>query len=420
MSETPKGSRSAKGRLLTYRRKLASASERINARLFREVHRRNLLYNTCWEDPALDRVALNFQPGDRVAVITSAGCNALDYLLAGAGEVNAIDMNPIQNALLELKRAGIRSLDHGSFFELFGDGHTARAGEMYHDALRAELSPVARGYWDRHLPLFFMGRGWRRSFYYRGTSGLLAKLMLSQLAAGRLKKPLEKLLRATTVAEQRDIYETHLRKRLWKPWLNWFLSRSTTLSLAGVPEPQRLQIVNQYPGGVSRFIRDCVEAVITELPFSDNYFWRVYLQGHYEPACCPEYLTKVGFTELKSGKINGLNIHTSSVTEFLRGHDGQINKFILLDHMDWMSLRHDSALSDEWTAILAKSAPGSRAIFRSAGLRVDYLHTLPVKHHGRDAVLGDLLTYHRDLAAELHRRDRVHTYGSFSIADLPA
>ena len=34
--------------------------------------------------------------------------------------------------------------------------------------------------------------------------------------------------------------------------------------------------------------------------------------------------------------------------------------------------------------------------------------------------VGELLTYHRRLAAELHEKDRVHTYGSFHIADLAA
>src|SRR4051812_21562810 len=101
-----------------------SARNRLNARIFRAVHARHLIYNTSWEDPALDRVALGLGPADRVMVITSAGCNALDYLLAGAGEVHAVDVNPIQNSLLELKRAGVLALDHASFFELFGEGRS--------------------------------------------------------------------------------------------------------------------------------------------------------------------------------------------------------------------------------------------------------------------------------------------------------
>ena len=35
-----------------------SAGQRFGSRIFQAVHRRNLVYNTCWEDPALDREAL--------------------------------------------------------------------------------------------------------------------------------------------------------------------------------------------------------------------------------------------------------------------------------------------------------------------------------------------------------------------------
>src|SRR5277367_1525909 len=123
-----------------------STRERFNTRLFKAVHRHNLIYNTCWEDPALDRVALELRPDDRVVVISSAGCNALDYLLAGAGEVNAVDVNPIQNSLLELKVAAVRSLEHSTFFALFGEGCTPDAETIYRDQLRSQLSSFAQRY----------------------------------------------------------------------------------------------------------------------------------------------------------------------------------------------------------------------------------------------------------------------------------
>src|SRR5581483_11777626 len=135
-----------------------STRQRLNGRIFKAVHHRNLIYNTCWEDPALDREALRLGPRDRVMVITSAGCNALDYLLAGCGEVSAVDVNPIQNALLELKIAGVRALDYGSFFELFGQGRSPWARQMYLDALRPLLAEASRDYWDKHID-FFLGKG---------------------------------------------------------------------------------------------------------------------------------------------------------------------------------------------------------------------------------------------------------------------
>ena len=67
---------------------------------------------------------------------------------------------------------------------------------------------------------------------------------------------------------------------------------------------------------------------------------------------------------------------------------------------------------------LGFAAPGARAIFRSAGLRVNYLDHLAVSYRGRQRDLGELLRYHPEWSARLHARDRVHTYGSFYIADV--
>ncbi|MCB1800041.1 MAG: DUF3419 family protein, partial [Gammaproteobacteria bacterium] len=111
----------------------------ISGRVFKFVHGNNLVYNTCWEDPRLDRQALELTSSDRVLVITSAGCNALDYALTGPAHVYAVDMNPRQNALLELKMTGIRNLQYDDFFELFGHGYHPRAAAIYQSALRSAL-----------------------------------------------------------------------------------------------------------------------------------------------------------------------------------------------------------------------------------------------------------------------------------------
>lgn len=87
--------------------------------------------------------------------------------------------------------------------------------------------------------------------------------------------------------------------------------------------------------------------------------------------------------------------------------------------MDWMAFNHPQGLVDEWNAILDTARPNARVIFRSAGLEVDYLDHLQVRHRGQPTELGRLLRYHPDLSTRLHKIDRVHTYGCFAIADLP-
>lgn len=142
--------------------------------MFNAIYSRSLVYNTCWEDPAVDRQALQLQPRDNILVITSAGCNALDYALMSPQRVHAVDANPRQNALLELKLAGIRALDFDDFFALFGAGSHPHFDELYKESLREELSPFARSYWDRRMH-WFMPRDERDSFYYHGLSGMVAR-----------------------------------------------------------------------------------------------------------------------------------------------------------------------------------------------------------------------------------------------------
>jgi S-adenosylmethionine-diacylglycerol 3-amino-3-carboxypropyl transferase len=388
--------------------------DRIDQKVFNAIYSRSLVYNTCWEDPAVDRQALQLGPEDTLLVITSAGCNALDYLLAGAGKVHAVDANPRQTALLELKLAGIRRLDFDDFFLLFGRGHHPDFAWLYRAALREHLSEFAQGYWDRNLGWFQSPRG---SFYFHGLSGLVALAFRTwlRLRPG-LAEPVDALLESRDLESQRQLYDEQIHPHLWGRGMNWVLSRQLTMSLLGVPYPQRREVQAQHPDGVAGFIRDCFEYVFRQLPVWDNYFWSLYLRGHYSPTCCPEYLKEVNFAALKGGLVERVEPHTCTVTEFLRRHDEPISRFVLLDHMDWMSSYHPQALVEEWEAILERATPGARILFRSAHARPAYLERMAVG--GRS--LRERLGFHDELAQRLTRQDRVHTYAGFHIAEVPA
>lgn len=387
----------------------------ISGRVFKFVHGNNLVYNTCWEDPRLDHEALQLTADDRVLVITSAGCNALDYALKGPAHVHAVDMNPRQNALLDLKIAGIRKLDFEDFFKLFGSGYHPTAGEIYRQTLRGEMTEWSQNYWDKFIKFFDNPR---RSFYYRGTSGAFARGIRSYIdRVAKLRPEVSQLLECQTVAEQQEIFEK-IRERFWSRTMKFALNRDSTLSMLGVPKAQRIQIDKQYPGGILSFIQDSMEAVFAKLPIHDNYFWRVYITGSYTDACCPEYLKPDNFAKLKSDSVSNLTTHTDSVQSFLEKSPHQISRFVLLDHMDWLSEHLFPMLELEWQAILSRAAENTRILWRSGGLRTDFIDRVQVMHGGKQTALPELLTYHQEQAAALHELDRVHTYGSFYIADL--
>ena len=390
----------------------------VNVKMFNMVHRNNLVYNTCWEDPRLDQVALEISPTDRVLVITSAGCNALDYALCGAQQVHAVDMNPRQNALLELKKSGIRNLQYEDFFKMFGEGRLPNAAKIYADKMRSSLDSWAQGYWDRWIKFFDNPQ---RPFYFRGTSGAFARwINLYVDRVVKVRSYLNDILDASSVEDQRYIYDNHLRDRFWTKTVKFAMGRDTTLSMVGVPKAQRQQVERDYTGGIVQFVQDCVEAVFAKIPIIDNYFWRVYLTGMYTPDCCPEYLKPDNFEKLKQGVVDNVSTHTNTVQGFLESGQEPISRFVLLDHMDWLSTKFFNLLESEWQAILNRASSDARFIWRSGGLRTDFVDRVNVRQDGQSRQLGEILKYNTQLASDLHVQDRVHTYGSFYIASAAA
>jgi len=99
---------------------------------------RTHIYGWTWEDPDVDVKKLNITASDRVLAITSAGDNVLHYALAaGCEKIHAVDMNPCQGHILELKLAAAQVLDYPDFWKIFGEGKH----ENFEGLLTGKLSP---------------------------------------------------------------------------------------------------------------------------------------------------------------------------------------------------------------------------------------------------------------------------------------
>lgn len=386
--------------------------------VFKLCHGNQLVYNTCWEDPRLDRTALELGPGDRLLVITSAGCNALDYALDEPERIDTVDINPRQNALLDLKKAAICELGYEEFFELFGRGKVEDWDPLY-ERLRKHLGPSASKYWDKNGK-FFLGEGRRSSFYFRGSAGLFA-WGINDIYINRwvkIRPAIDRMLAADTIEEQHEIFAKEVKPAFWGPWIKWFLKRDATLSLLGVPRAQRKQLERHYPGGIVKFVEDRLDKVFGELSLKDNYFWRVYLTGEYTHDCCPNYLKEDNFHRLKDGLADRVQTHNNSIMDHLKQVGRQYSHFVLLDHMDWMAEHLHDVLHQQWQTIIDHADDGARFLWRGAAVICDFVDPIEVQVDGQTRRLGELLEYNRELADELHAQDRVNTYGSFSIATL--
>ncbi len=300
---------------------------------------------------------------------------------------------------------------------MFGKGRIKQHDKIYRKALRKHLTASSKAIWDKHIDYFQQGNN-QESFFYRGSSGFFARMLNIHIdSVAKVREGINGIMNADDVKEQERIYNQQVKNSFWNIFLRWAVSRDSVLSLVGVPNSQRKQIEKHY-GSMADFVEDCIEYVFARLPFTDNYFWRVYLCGEYTNSCCPEYLKEENFEALKKGLIDSISIHTTTIEQFLKSNDVSISKYVLLDHMDWLGSFSLDLLQQEWQAMLNRAADKARFIWRSGSLEVDFIDPLIVGYHGAQSRLGSLLSYNTALATDLHKRDRVGTYGSFYIADL--
>ncbi|NGP76319.1 BtaA family protein [Balneolaceae bacterium YR4-1] len=385
--------------------RLQNIVQNLQSKLFDTVVSNRLVYNTCWEDPEIDRELLGLDSESQVIMLSSAGCNALDYLLDEPESIHCIDANPAQNALLDLKKALFEYGSYELLWRLFGQGHDTEFQNLFRENLAELLSSSSRNFWQRHIN-YFSRPGVEGSFYYRGTSGKVALMIHKRIKYKGVYGQTLNLLDSKSLEEQQYHYQ-EIEKHLWSAFYKWLFKRNATMALLGVPGSQRDIIENQTEGGLISYINEAMRTVFTQIPVAENYFWRVYLTGSYTQDCCPNYLKKQNF-DFYNQSNHRIKTYNSYLHDFLEKNPGSYSHFVLLDHQDWLANAKPELLAKEWQLILDNACPGAKILFRSAARECEFLPEFT----------QDRLTFRPELTERLHPNDRVGTYGNTYLAEV--
>jgi betaine lipid synthase len=204
------------------------------------------IYAFTWEDSRVDSRLLKITSDDVILAITSAGDNILSYALERPKRIHAVDLNPSQNHLLELKVAAFRGLEQKDMWKIFGEGKH----ENFHDLLLQRLSPhlssQAFDYWLNVGPATFSPQG--KGLYSTGGSRHALQLVqwLGKLLG--INKDLSQFASAQTLAEQREIWTKRIRRVLLSRLLAYFVIGSERFlwKALGVPSEQRAMIEEDF------------------------------------------------------------------------------------------------------------------------------------------------------------------------------
>ena len=81
-----------------------------------------------------------------------------------------------------------------------------------------------------------------------------------------------------------------------------------------------------------------------------------------------------GFARLKDGAVDCIETVTDTVTNHLLTRESNsIDKYILLDHMDWMGSAYPESLQEEWREIFRTATAKSQILFRSGSHQPGFL-----------------------------------------------
>jgi S-adenosylmethionine-diacylglycerol 3-amino-3-carboxypropyl transferase len=351
----------------------------------------DVLYAQCWEDPELDRQAFRIRPGDTVFSITSGGCNALAFLADRPARVIAVDLNPFQNYLMELKIAAFRLLSYPEILEFTGVRQSQNREAIYRE-LRAQLSDESLHYWDGQSEkirngLIHCGR-------YERYMALLRTWTRTLMGRGLI----EEFFEENDPDRRATLFHDRWDNAAWKLLTRFLLSRKTmTLLFDGA----FFKFVEE-DFSFGRHFSDRVEHAMTRLSLKDNpYLSYILLGRYYSEDHLPTYLRPENFDAIKRG-IERVTVQTAGCDDYFRTlPDSTISHFNFTNIFEWISPEaFEGLLRETWRVGV------SGAVLTYRNLLV---------HRERPESLSSLFARERDLARELHNRDRSFVYRNYVI-----
>ena len=346
----------------------------------------DLLFGMSWEDPESDKVALQIQPGETIVTIGSGGCNTFCLLLEDPGRIFAVDINPCQSHLLELKRAAIRRLDLDDLHAFLGLRPVRNRAEMF-ESLARDLSESAEAYW-RHHP-----NAIRDGVIYAGRYEKFLRHFRRLLHLTQGRKRIDGLFKSESLDQQRDYFD-----RVWNTvqWRTLFrvLFNKQVLAKRGLSADYF-----RFDDGSSSFAESFFERskrALREIPIGTNYFIAQYLLGRYtSPDSVPAYLRKEHLSVIRD-RLDRVEIVTGDLKVWLvRRAEGSIHAFSLSNICELMSLP-ETARTFEQVARTAR--PQAKICFRNLMIQRDVPDALRTTIQLQEEASSNLLQKDRSFA----------------------
>ncbi|KAK2063787.1 S-adenosyl-L-methionine-dependent methyltransferase [Colletotrichum caudatum] len=350
------------------------------------------IYAFTWEDSQVDERLLRLGSDDVVLAITSAGDNILSYAMQSPARIHAVDLNPTQNHLLELKVASYTALPYEDFWKLFGEGKHPEFRSLLLTKLSPHLSSRAFQYWVQNIHVFANSKGY--GLYDTGGSRHAIRVFRWISRIFGCRAAVKEFLSTKTLNEQRKVWRNKIRPALLSKLVcNLVVSQESFLWAAlGVPKNQLAMIESDHAESeaakgprptdrnvrshaIWRYMVDTLDPVAEQTHVAvTNPYYHVCMTGDFTKRCHPDYLSEKAHAKLsRPNAFDGLRIHTDEINEVInRITPGTLTVAVVMDSMDWFDPGTPAAAA-QITKLNRALKKGGRVLLRSSALNPWYI-----------------------------------------------
>lgn len=312
-------------------------------------------YSCCNEDNKAEIRVL--QPnGKRIISVTASGGRVLNLLIEKPEEIWAVDMNPCQNYLLELKIASIKALDHKAFLAFMGVDESPDRIAVY-TRLEEGLSDDAKAFFRKNIDkvekgILFQGELERACANKIGRAFNLVK-----------PKKLKTLFEFTDLEQQKEFVRREIDTFLWR---NLFLGLARQPFIGLFADGFSAGFGSYLPKGfpINRAIYQSIQRYIYNNLARDNYLLSVMFFGRYlDQVRLPIHMLESNYKTVKDTLDHcAIRIITSPIIDVLAECEADFfDGYSLSDIASYLS---DSQYDRLVEQIIRTSKPGGRICSR--------------------------------------------------------
>lgn len=346
-------------------------------------------YASVWEDADILCEALRPSvAGGRILSIASAGDNVLAMLTLDPAEIVAVDLSAPQLAAVELRMVAFGELDRDALLAFLGVTPAADRARTY-AALRGALSARAREFWDRHPESIALGAAHAGKF--ERFFGIFRRYVLPMVHG---RRTVESLLVPRDASGRERFYVERWDSLRWRLIFRLFFSRFVMGRLGRDPE-----FFAHVEGSVGERILARTRHALTALETHSNPYLTYILTGNFASDAMPMYLRPEHYATIRD-RLSRVTLLQSAAEQA----PGRFDGFNLSDIFEYMS---PSGHQESYTAFAALAQPGARLAYWN----------LLAPRGVPDALRPGIMPL-RDIAEQLHQRDRAWFYGAFHVDEV--